>query len=150
MLQSIQGWERFYIQWIRQRKNIFVLYFDSFAGSSIKSGLKELMRFLNIEWDEHRLSFMQKCKEDKVRRKKTRYSPSHLNNQTSNKFIASSTNSCTPNELYSFDIYNDKQFIWMRSAIRRVKRELEKHGLHSSSLSNHKCRNLRVYICPDT
>ena len=150
MLQSIQGWERFYIRWIRHRKNILVLYFDSFAGSLIKSGLTELMRFLNIEWDEQRFSLMQKCNEDRVRRKKTRYTQGHLDNQTSNKFIASSTNSCTQNEIYSFDIYNDKQFIWMKSAIRRVKRELEKHDLHSSPLFNHQCKNLRVYVCPDT
>ena len=149
MLRSIQAWERFCIRWIRHRKNIFVFYIDSFVGGLIKSSLKELMRFLNIEWDEQRFSCMQKFNEANVRQKKTHYNKSHLA-INSNKFIASSTNSCTPNEIYSFDIYSDKQFIWMKSAIRVVKRELEKHNLHTSPLFNYSNYNLKVYVCPDT
>ena len=150
MHRSIQGWEIFYIEWIRRKNIISVLYLEDFVGSFFKSRLKELLNLLNVEWSEQRLNCMQKYNEDRVRRKETRLDKHPLYNQTSNKIVASSINSCTSNEIYSFDIYNKRQFIWMKSAIRRVIRELEKHDFDSAPLSNYKDENLKIYVCPDT
>ena len=82
-------------------------------------------------------------------RNKAHYEKDHFD-MKSKQFIASKTNSCSPNETAKWNIYDKKHLIWINSAIRNVKYEIEKRGIDSSFLSNYIIRKWSIYICPET
>ena len=53
---SIQHWDNFYMWWIREGKNIFVIYPNSFFDGMAKDTLKKLAHYTNFEWNETRLN----------------------------------------------------------------------------------------------
>ena len=108
----------------------------------------KVTKFLGIEWNEKRMNCVLKRNEARNHRRKARYENDRFD-MKSKKFIASKTNSCFPNETAKWNIYDKKHFIWINSAIRKVKNELEKRGIDSSFLSNYIIRKWSIYICPE-
>ena len=147
--QSIQHWEDFYIQWIRNEKNIFVIYPDSLVDDLRNSTLKDLANFMGFKWNEPRLNCVLKQIEDTFPRKKVNPETDDLD-MTPKKFITSLRNSCISNQVYALDIYSKKHLIWINSSIRAVKHYLEKRGLDSTYISAYKKKYFRIYLCPAT
>ena len=145
--QTIQTWEDFYIEWIRDEKNIFVIYPDSFVHDLAKATLMDLAKFMGFEWNEKRLNCGLNTIGRTYTRRKSDPKKVHLDMETK-KFIASFTKYCVPNPIYTLDIYSRKHLIWINSSIRAVKHYLEKRGLDSTYISAYKKKYFRIYLCP--
>ena len=147
VLTIIQYWEQFYIAWIRNGKSIFVTYPNNFVDSVIEDSLKKLTNFMDFEWNDRRFNCVLECDKEEAHRKKVPLVKSHLD-MTSKRFFASKINSCAPNETYIWNIYSKTHIIWINSAIRNVKHELQKRGLDSSNISGFEHKHWRIYVCP--
>ena len=119
--QSIQQWEDFYIQWILNEKNIFVIYPDSLVDDLRNTTLKNLANFMSFKLNELRLNCVLKQIEDTFPRKKENPETDHLD-MTPKKLITSLRNSCVSNQICALDIYSKKHLIWINSSIRNVKK----------------------------
>ena len=147
--QSVQHWEDFYIQWIRNEKDIFIIYPDNFVGNLAKATLKDLANFLTFKWKDSRMNCLLKQIENLYRQRKN--NPEQVQSDKKPKhFMASYTNSCVSNQIYKLDIYKKKHLIWINASIRSVKHELEKRGFDSSYISDYEMKNFRIYVCPKT
>ena len=131
ILKTIQYWEQFYINWIRNGKKILVIYSENFEDGLFKNTLKKITDFLNFDWNEQRLNCVLKRKKDRFHQRKPSFTKGHSHTNFT-AFIASKINYCATNETYTWNIYSKKHFIWINSAIRKVKHELKKRGLDSS------------------
>ena len=143
--RSIQHWEHFYIQWISNPTKILVVYFDDLASERTENTLKSAITFLNLKINEDRLNCVLQHNEDTYRKQSDFLNKNILYANTTN-FRA--TNSCILNEIYSFNMYTNTHVVWINSAIRRVKHELQKRGFEASRLSNYENTNLQINICP--
>ena len=125
------------------------MYPDSFTDSFAKDTLHNLTHFVNLEWSDRRLNCLLKHNENSSHRQEVRpeKKPSHIYPK---RFIASSINSCAPNQTYSLNMYSKKHFVWINSSIRAVRYELEKRAIDSSYISNYEMEHFRVYVCPET
>ena len=135
--------------WIREGKNIFLIYPNSFADGMAKDTLKKLARYTNYEWNETQLNCVLKEWESRHFRRKD---PPKTNSfyMKSTRFIASTTNSCAQHKVLSIDIYSKKHFVWINSAIRNIKHELKERGLDTTYISRYKMENFNIHICPET
>ena len=142
---SIQHWEHFYIQWIRNRKDLLVIYFEELASRFTEITLKKITTFLNIQFNKDRLNCVLRHKED-VFKQETAFLDKNILHANPQHFRAS--NSCIGKEIHTFDMYTNMHVVWINSAIRNVKQELTKGGFDSSNLSKYENTNLRINICP--
>ena len=143
VLSSIQRWEYFYIQWIRNGDDILFIYFEDLASRLTEIVLKKIIQFLNIQLDNDRLSCVLMHKEDIFKRETSFLHKNILNTRTQNFRLS---NSCVGNELHTFNRYNKMRVVWINLAIRNVKRELTKRGLDPLHLSNYENTNIKINI----
>ena len=145
---SVQLWEDFYIQWIRHGKNILVIFYDSLASNSFENTLRTIAKFLNFRWSKHRLGCILKHNVKPFQTNDTCL-PKGLLDIKSKHVNSYPTNCATSREKCKFHIYTKKHIIWINSAIRNVQREIRKHGIDPSLLSNNTKKNISLSICTE-
>ena len=126
---SIQDWEHFYIQWIRSKKDILVIYFEELASRLTETTLKKITQFLNLPFNGDRFNCMLKHKED-IFKQETAFL--NRNNARTMPQNLRPSNFCIGKELHTFNMYTKMHVVWVNSAIRNVKQELKKRGFDSS------------------
>ena len=142
---SVQSWEDFYIQWIKNGKDTLLIYYDSLSSDLLENTLKNITRFLHLQWNDHRVRCTFKHSNNKRQKHNTCFPKGHLD-INSKEFMSHSTNCGTSSE---FNIYTQRHMIWINSAIENVQREIEKRGLDSSLMPNYKNTNVSLSICTD-
>ena len=142
---SIQLWEDFYIQWIARGTNTLVVYYESMVSDSLESRLKNITKFLNLQWNKHRLRCI--LKHMGKAQLNDNCLPKGLLNITSKQFISYSKNCETTTEKCTFSIYATKHVIWINSAISNVQRAIETSGLKPSIMSKYKNKNVIISVC---
>ena len=142
---SIQLWEDFYIQWIARGTNTLVVYYESMVSDSLESRLKNITKFLNFQWNKHRLGCI--LKNMGKPQLNDNCLPKGLFNITSEQFISYSKNCGTTTEKCTFRIYAKKHTIWINSAIRNVQGAIEIYGLEPSIMSKYKNKNVLISVC---
>ena len=147
--REIQYWEQFYLNWIRHGKGMLVLYPDNFASDLIRNTLKKIANFMSFEWNDRRVDCALKRDRERFPQKQGSYEKTKPKRKLK-RFIASKMNSCSPNETYKWNIYKRKHFIWINSAIRNVKRELQNRGFDSTFISDYEMKHFMIYVCPET
>lgn len=146
---SVQLWEDFYIQWIRNGKDTLVIYYDSLSSDLLENTLKNITRFLHLQWNDHRVRCTFKHSNNKLKKHNTCFPKGHLDIK-SKEFMSHSTNcGSTSSVNCEFNIYTKRHMIWINSAIENVQREIEKRGLDSSLMPNYKNTNVSLSICTD-
>ena len=146
---SVQLWEDFYIQWIRNGKDTLVIYYDSLSSDLLENTLKNITRFLHLQWNDHRVRCTFKHSNNKRQKHNTCFPKGHLD-INSKEFMSHSTNcGSTSSVNCEFNIYTKRHMIWINSAIENVQREIEKRGLDSSLMPNYKNTNVSLSICTD-
>ena len=113
----------------------------------MENTMKKLTELMSFDWKVQQLNCVSKRNQGIVDRKKSSCEKCHFNTN-SKTYIASKKISCGPNETYTINIYNKKHYIWINSAIRNIKKELEKRGLESSYISNYETKSWLIYVCP--
>ena len=104
--------------------------------------------FLDFEWNEQRMRCLSKHNKGKFQRKKACLDKGHLDLKSVRLNVVQTNNIHEgANSTDSFDVYTKKHVIWINSAIRKVKHEIERRGLDSSYISNYKNQNVRINIC---
>ena len=141
-------WEDFYLRWLRSARNILLVYYESLTAGFVEQNLKEITTFLDFEWNEQRMKCLSKHNKGKFQRKKACLDKGHLDLKSVRLNVIQTNNIHDgANSTNSFDVYTKKHVIWINSAIRKVKHEIERRGLDSSYISNYKNQNVRINIC---
>ena len=141
-------WEDFYLRWLRAGRNILLVYYESLTADFVEQNLKEINTFLDFEWNEQRMRCLSKHNKGKLKRKKACLDKGNLDLKSVKLNVVETKNiHGGANSLDSFDVYNKKHVIWINSAIRKIKHEIERRGLDSSYISNYKNQNVRINIC---
>ena len=143
---SIQLWEAFYIQWIKNGKNTLVVYYDNLVKESLEDTLQNITQFLHFQWNKHRIRCIFKHDIDTHQTNDTCL-PKGLLDIASKQFISHSVNCGSAAEKCTFNIYAKKHIIWINSAIRNVQQEIKNHGVDSSVMSNYKNKNILLSVC---
>ena len=145
---SVQSWEDFYIQWIKNGKDTLVIYYDSLSIDLLENTLKNITQFLHLQWNDDRVRCTFKHINNELQKNNTCFPKGHLDIK-SMEFMSHSTNCGTSSVNCKFNIYTKRHIIWINSAIENVQREIEKRGLDSSLMSNYKNTNISLSICTD-
>lgn len=147
---SVQLWEDFYIQWIKNGKDTLLIYYDELLSSDLlENTLKNITHFLHMQWNDHRVwCTFKHINKSNLLKNSTCFPKGHLDIK-SKEFISHSTNCGASSVNCEFNIYTKRHIIWINSAIENVQREIEKRGLDSSLMPNYKHTNISLSICTD-
>ena len=135
---SIQAWNDFYVQWIRNAKNVLLISYEELRNDQLMNNLKRISKFLNFKVDQKRISCTIKYRQGKFRRNKTCYNIHGVEDKLCPKcFIENNT----------FNAFTKKQTIWINSAIRNVKKEIKSNGINPSLISGYENTKVFIDIC---
>ena len=91
---------------------------------------------------------LSKHNKGKFQRKKACLDKGHLDLKSVRLNVVQTNNiNDGANSTNSFDVYTKKHDIWINSAIRKVKHEIERRGLDSSYIYDYENQNVRIHIC---
>ena len=140
-------WEDFHLKWLRAGRNILLVYYEDLTAGFVDQNLKKITTFLDFEWNEQRMKCLSKHNKGKFQRKKACLDKGHLDLKSVKLDVETNNIHDGANSTDSFDVYTKKHVIWINSAIRKVKHEIERRGLDSTYISNYKNQNVRINIC---
>ena len=106
----------------------------------LEKNLKEIIKFIDFEWDTGRFKCLLNDNEGKFHRMKRCIDNSSLD-LTSSRLNFDNRNA-------TMDIYQKKHIAWINSAISSVQQAIKKRNIESTCLSEYKGNHVKIVICP--
>ena len=136
---SSKAWNDFYIQWIKNGKDVFLISYEELIDDSkLKDALKKIAKFLDFEVHPHRMACAIKNQKGMFQRNKTCYKIEDL------EYIPDSKLSFTNS---TFSVFTEKHRSLINSVIKNVSNQMANSGYSFSPISEYVDTKVYIDIC---